>query len=76
MDATAARAVLTDFIKNVDFVNLGRTIGALESGLTWKTFDNSKWRPDKSLALNEIKWLQQHVESLVTALQTLKDTNA
>lgn len=75
MTPDQARGVLTEAFK-IDLVNLGRTMAALESGLTWNTFDNSKWRPNKNLALKDAKLLADQVESLVEALQVLQRTGA
>ncbi len=73
MTPTEAREVLKQVLKNVDLVNLGRTISALgEYEYTWKTFDNSKWRPNKNLALKEAQWLAANAESLAAALECLK----
>jgi hypothetical protein len=74
MNTDEARQVLKDVILHVDLVNLGRTISALgEYGYKWKTFDNSKWRPNKNLALKEVKWLAENAGKLSEALQSLKD---
>jgi len=69
-----ARAILKEALTHVDFVNLGRTISALgQYELTWSTFDNSKWRPNKHLALREAKWLKDNSENIYEALQTLRN---
>lgn len=68
-----AREVLKQASLHVNFINLARTVSELgEYGFTWKTFDNSRWRPDKQQALNDSKWLAEHAEELAEALLTLK----
>jgi hypothetical protein len=53
---------------------MGRVISALgEDEFTWKTFDNSKWRPNKNLALREAKWLQDNANNIFEALRYLKE---
>jgi hypothetical protein len=77
MTPEEAREVLKDTLLHVDLINLGRTISALgEYGFTWNTFDNSKWRPDKYLAIKDAQWLAKNAEALVTALQVLKQTKS
>lgn len=73
MTPDEARLVLKETLLHVDLVNLGRTISALgEHGYTWKTFDNSKWRANKNLALQEVVWLAKNAESLAEALKCLR----
>jgi hypothetical protein len=69
-----ARQILKDTILHIDLVNLGKTISALgEDGLTWKTFDNSKWRPNKELAIKEMEWLAKNADEIFQALKTFKE---
>lgn len=73
MTSDEAREVLKQAILHVDLVNLGKTISALgEYGYTWKTFDNSKWRANKYLALKEVQWLVDNIQSVAEALECLK----
>jgi hypothetical protein len=68
-----AREVLKQTMLHVDLVNLGRTISALgEYGYTWKTFDNSKWRPNKNLALKESRWLKDNASNIFEALTEIQ----
>ena len=64
-----ARAVLNELILHVDLVNLGRTATELGKGYTWKTFDNSKWRPNKNQALKDMTWLAKHATDVYDALK-------
>jgi hypothetical protein len=74
MNEELARQILKDTLLHVDFVNMGRVISALgEDEFTWKTFDNSKWRPNKNLALREAKWLQDNANNIFEALRYLKE---
>lgn len=69
-----AKQILKDAILHIDLVNLGRTIYALgQDELTWKTFDNSKWRPNKELALKESEWLKDNSEKIYEALKVIKE---
>lgn len=74
MTKEEAREILKQVILHVDLMNLGRTISALgEHELTWKTFDNSKWRPNKELALKESKWLAENAGDVYQALNYFKE---
>lgn len=67
-----ARAVLKEALLHVDFINLGATLTVLgQDGQSWKSFDNSKWRPNRLQALRDSKWLQENAEKLALALKTL-----
>lgn len=68
-----ARSFLNEVILHVDFINLGHTAYELGRGYTWKTFDNSKWRPNKPQALKDSTWLAENADKLAEALQCLKD---
>ena len=70
MTPDEAREILTEALKRTDFVNLGKTISALgEYGHTWLTYDNSKWRPNKDLALKDMQWLDRNSERITEALK-------
>ncbi len=72
MTLDEAREILAEALKRTDFVNLGRTISALgEYNHTWLTYDNSKWRPNKDLALKDMQWLNENSERITEALKFL-----
>jgi len=73
MTPEEARDVLNELVLHVDLINLGRTAFELGRGYTWKTFDNSKWRPNKPQALKDSKWLAENAARVSEALQSFKD---
>jgi hypothetical protein len=74
MTADEAREILKQALLHVNLVNLGRTISALgEYGYNWITYDNSKWRADKNLALRDALWLKDNAEDIYNALNILKE---
>lgn len=73
MTTEQAVDIFKETLLHVDFLNLGRTINAFAEGYTWKTFDNSKWRPNKHTAIDEFQWLAENAENIFNALQYFKD---
>jgi hypothetical protein len=73
MTVEEARKVLQEVLLHVDFVNLGRTVSAIgEYGYAWRTFDNSKWRPEKDQAWKDCLWLSENADRLYEALTAVR----
>jgi len=70
MTVDEARRVLQEALLHVNFINFGSTLAALAEGHSWKTFDNSKWRPEKLRALQDSKWLAENADQIELALKT------
>lgn len=57
-------ALLSEALREVDWINVGRTLDSLVRGVEWDRYDKNFIKPNFEKALNSLSWMVDNVEEL------------